>query len=285
MRALPDTPLETGSNREMPASISRLSEIFLRRSGDAMGRHLTEEKWNRCNYFRGLYDHLYHSPPCVSDRKLGLYAVACCRSVTVGHPDEVVLGEFLNAMERYLDGEVPLSKAAVAYQPVRERNRATFSGDSLLRAAVALFREMTEDPRPLVVRRFGDAPVPNSAPRGLTTIFQAHAGACNAAEDQLLGHGSWEAQEAVLLDLLRDICGPLPFREVPIEPAWLRRNDGTVERLARTIHEDRDWLLLPVLCDALEDAGCSDQDILTHGRSAGPHTRGCWVVDRLLGKT
>jgi hypothetical protein len=250
-----------------------------------MGRRLTEEQWNRCDYFRGLYDHLYKSPPCISDRKLALYAVACCRSVMVGHPDELVLGAFLDAMERYLDGEVPLSKAAEAYQPVRERNRATFSGDDLLRGAVALFREMTEDPRPLVVHRFGDAPVPNAMPRGLTTIFQVHLGARNAAEIQRLGHGSWRAQEARLLNLLRDVCGPLPFRDVPIEPAWVSANDRAAERLVRTIYEEREWRLMPLLCDALEDAGCCDQDILTHGRSAGPHTRGCWLVDRLLGKT
>ncbi len=41
---------------------------------------------------------------------------------------------------------------------------------------------------------------------------------------------------------------------------------------------------MPVLADALEDAGCADADILAHCRGHGPHVRGCWVVDLVLGK-
>jgi hypothetical protein len=92
-------------------------------------------------------------------------------------------------------------------------------------------------------------------------------------------------------DLLRDIFGPLPFRPVAADPAWLAWKDGTIPRLARTVYEERelpsgylDAVRLAGLADALEEAGCTDKDLLAHLRGAGPHTRGCWVVDRLIGK-
>jgi hypothetical protein len=76
-----------------------------------------------------------------------------------------------------------------------------------------------------------------------------------------------------------------PFRPAPaIAPAWLAWNGGTVRKLAEAIYEDQAFDRLPVLADALEDAGCSDADLLGHLRGPGPHARGCWAVDLLLGK-
>jgi hypothetical protein len=84
--------------------------------------------------------------------------------------------------------------------------------------------------------------------------------------------------------LLRDIFGPLPFRPVRIDPAWLCWNDGTVRRLTEVAYVERqlpsgylDTALLAILADALEEAGCTDADLLRHLRSAGPHVRGCWL--------
>jgi hypothetical protein len=57
-----------------------------------------------------------------------------------------------------------------------------------------------------------------------------------------------------------------------------------VLKLSRAIYDDRAFDRLPVLADALEDAGCTDRTILAHCRSGGEHVRGCWVVDLLLGK-
>ena len=73
----------------------------------------------------------------------------------------------------------------------------------------------------------------------------------------------------------------LPPRLRPPLAAW---NDGTVPKLAQTIYDDRRFDLLPILAEALEEAGCDHADILTHCRGPGPHVRGCWVVDLLLGK-
>jgi hypothetical protein len=83
--------------------------------------------------------------------------------------------------------------------------------------------------------------------------------------------------------LLRDVFGN-PFRRVTVDPVWLTWNDGTVVKLAEGIYGDRGFDRLPVLADALEEAGCQDADILGHCRRAGPHVRGCWIVDLLTGR-
>jgi hypothetical protein len=89
--------------------------------------------------------------------------------------------------------------------------------------------------------------------------------------------------------LIRDIFAN-PFRPALIDPAILRWNDGTVVKLARSSYDDRhlpegtlDVARLAVLADALEEAGCNDPEILNHLRGLGPHVRGCWVVDLVLG--
>jgi hypothetical protein len=82
--------------------------------------------------------------------------------------------------------------------------------------------------------------------------------------------------------LVRDIYGPNPFRPVAFDPAW--RTD-TVASLARQMYEARDFATMPILADALQDAGCDRPDVLAHCRGDGPHARGCWVVDLVLGKS
>jgi hypothetical protein len=79
---------------------------------------------------------------------------------------------------------------------------------------------------------------------------------------------------------LRDIVGN-PFRPVAFAPAW--RTEAVVA-LARGMYEGRDFAPMPVLADALDDAGCDHPDILAHCRTPGLHVRGCWVVDLVLGK-
>jgi hypothetical protein len=61
-------------------------------------------------------------------------------------------------------------------------------------------------------------------------------------------------------------------------------NDGLVAKIAQGIYEERAFDRMPILHDALLDAGCTDEALLTHCRRAGPHFRGCWVIDQILGK-
>src|SRR5262249_37680289 len=66
---------------------------------------------------------------------------------------------------------------------------------------------------------------------------------------------------------------------------WLAWNAGSVVQVARRNDEEGDYAALPILADALEDAGCDDADILTHCRAGQPHPDSCWVIDLLLGRT
>ena len=79
-------------------------------------------------------------------------------------------------------------------------------------------------------------------------------------------------------ELLRDIVGN-PFRPAPFRPSWRRANGGAVEQMARAIEEEGRFEDLPILADALEEAGCTDAQILLHCRKASAHVRGCWLID------
>jgi hypothetical protein len=88
------------------------------------------------------------------------------------------------------------------------------------------------------------------------------------------------ADEAECLALARCIFRN-KFRPTKLDPSW--RTDATVS-MAKRMYDSRDFGVMPILADALEDAGCTNADILSHCRGPGPHVRGCWVVDLLLGK-
>ncbi len=83
--------------------------------------------------------------------------------------------------------------------------------------------------------------------------------------------------------LLREIFGN-PFRPARADSAWLTWKGGTVPAMARLIYDDYRFDEMPVLADALQDAGCDNEDVLAHCRGGG-HVRGCWVLDLLLGKS
>ena len=84
----------------------------------------------------------------------------------------------------------------------------------------------------------------------------------------------------VVCDLVRDLFSN-PFCPIAFDPRW-RTSDAI--GLARAIYDDRAFDRLPILTDALIDAGCDDEQVLAHCRSDGPHVRGCWVVDLVLGR-
>jgi hypothetical protein len=86
--------------------------------------------------------------------------------------------------------------------------------------------------------------------------------------------------DGALADVLREVIGN-PFQPVLVDPTWLRWNGGTVRRLAGEIDAEQRFADLPVLADALQDAGCTADALLDHLRSAGPHLPGCWALARL----
>ena len=134
--------------------------------------------------------------------------------------------------------------------------------------------------------------------------FQSFA---SAARDVALGAGAAYSAHLVLgavaNALGRDRASPAqctiffdvfgnPFRPLTIAPALLSWNDGTIIKLAQLAYDERilpagtlDNTRLLILADALEEAGCTDKQILTHLLSGGEHYRGCWVFDALLGRS
>jgi hypothetical protein len=112
-----------------------------------------------------------------------------------------------------------------------------------------------------------------------------------AGASYLAAYPSAEAAQRVeQCRLLRDIFSP--FRPVSLGPAWLAWHGGAAVHLARVVYEERDLLSgyldaarLAVLADMLEEAGCCDPEVLGHLRGQGPHVRGCFAVDALLGKS
>jgi hypothetical protein len=96
----------------------------------------------------------------------------------------------------------------------------------------------------------------------------------------------WDAgyitEERKQVILARDIFGN-PFRPLTFDPDW---RTSTAVAVAKQMYDSRDFSAMPILADALQDAGCENDDVLTHCRDAnGVHVRGCWVVDLALGKS
>jgi hypothetical protein len=83
-----------------------------------------------------------------------------------------------------------------------------------------------------------------------------------------------------ICEVIRCVAGN-PFQETSVDPAWLSWNDGTIARIAEAIRTEHAFDRLPILADALEEAGCVNVEMLGHCRSEGPHVRGCWVIDAL----
>jgi hypothetical protein len=114
---------------------------------------------------------------------------------------------------------------------------------------------------------------------GMFTFYGGTGEEWQQYHDEALGRISLQQCQ-----LLRDIFGN-PFRPLPrLNPSWLAAEGGTVPKLAASIYEERAFDRLPILADALEEAGCDAAELLTHLRGPGPHVRGCWAVDLLLGK-
>ena len=179
-----------------------------------------------------------------------------------------VAGEAVDFLEGYAD------------RPAGEPDLAT------TRAALAVIARKVEPDRPRdaeALRGLGDC-------LGLLGRAEELAREAIRACQGLAGWvGRWAvAQEARnQRELLLDVFGS-PFRPPRVEAAWLAWNGGTVAKLARVIYRERRFADLPILADALEEAGCEDTTILSHcrgGAERGPaeHVRGCWVVDALLG--
>ena len=97
------------------------------------------------------------------------------------------------------------------------------------------------------------------------------------------GRVAYRRERHAQADLLREVIGN-PFRPVAVEPAWLTWNGGAVPKMAQAVLAEARFSDLPILADALQEAGCEEAELLGHLRGPGPHVRGCWALDLCLGK-
>lgn len=119
------------------------------------------------------------------------------------------------------------------------------------------------------------APAPATAPSPRDTPIWE-----DAAEAMHKRGGNWHAELGWLCGAIRCVFGN-SFRPVTFPAKWRR---SAVVKLAESIYADRAFDRMPLLADALQDAGCEVEDVLAHCRGGGPHVRGCWVLDGVLGK-
>jgi hypothetical protein len=231
------------------------------RTVNAWGEHrefrMNEEEWLTSNEPTPMLEYLRGKE---RDRKLRLYAVACCRRIWNLLQDERSRKAVLVA-EAFAEGMAGREHLVAARDEARE------------------VKKMLAWPAPAPARRAAYAAFDTTRDTGNSAANNAPyeaAGALNLEDENRCEQGELRQQA----NLLRCIFGN-PFRPVTLDPAWLT---PSVIELAQRIYAERAFDQMPTLADALEDTGCDDSDILNHCGGPGAHFRGCWVVDAILGK-
>jgi hypothetical protein len=209
---------------------------------------MTEQEWLACSDPAPMLEFLRGK---ASDRKLRLFACACCRCIWHLLPDRRSR-KAVEASERFADGLITLEKL----QFVR--------GDARWAANVASRKSDDSEGVKWIVAHLTEPDVY----RVLFAVWPASY------------LGGREIQYTLQCTLLRDVFGN-PFRPITPNPHWLTPN---VVSLAQAIYDDRAFDRMPELADALHEAGCRNDEILSHCRGPGPHVRGCWGVDIIIGK-
>jgi hypothetical protein len=226
---------------------------------------VTAEEWLACADATPMLEFLRGK---ASDRKLRLFAAACCRSAwtyLTTHRSRTAV----EVAERFADGQATNAELVRVYEMALD----------------AAHKAQQRGSR----RRFGHLLLRSEA-----KLFYAGQTA-HLHKPFLVGRLSWVGRDedikSISPNLLRDIFGN-PFRPSPPLPAAvLAWNDATVPRIAQAIYDERqmpqgtlDAGHLAILADALLDAGCEDEALIGHCREPGPHVRGCWTLDMILGK-
>ena len=233
---------------------------------------MTEREWLGCTRPKPMLEFLEGK---VSDRKLRLFACACCRSIW--HLlREQCLRDAVEAAEKFADGRMAveslteISEVAWDTKYRLEETETDDEDDEAVFCAASAAASASCGP--------GNSETPYIFRAMDVSSFTCDAGGLKR-EDQA--------------HLLCDMMGN-PFRLLPPKRGkrhwkemvrrWLTWNEATVPNLARSIYQKRAFNRMPILADALEEAGCDHAEILAHCREPWPHVRGCWVVDAVLGK-
>jgi hypothetical protein len=218
-----------------------------------------------------------------SERKLRLFAVACCRLLSQKVRVHTWDIHRVNVAERYADGAASADELRGTHKnpPDNWLSQVPSVPDSNLLMALSEWNQSSRNARSAfwnaVELEFGILVaecVATCAAWGATVPGTVMPDDNGVSEARLV------AELAVQCDLIRCIFGN-PFRPTAIDPRW---QTTSVVGVAQGVYAERAFGYLPILADALEDAGCCDQGLLGHLRGPGPHDKGCWAVDLILGK-
>jgi hypothetical protein len=234
---------------------------------------MTEAEWNACTDPVPMLTFLQTSGRA-SERKLRLFACACCRRLAPWYLHEAS-NNALKSAEWYADGKVSRRTCEAAYA----KGQLAVSEISMDGSSRNL----------AMVHAAGAAAFAAGTKSGAIAMAITNA---VAAEAVLQTRPRTDAVDTIRLvahcDLLRDIVGPRPFRSMTFEAS---RQTPVVLTLAKAAYGGRllpegilDSARLEVLAAVLEAAGCDDANLLGHLREPGPHCRGCWAIDLILGK-
>ena len=250
---------------------------------------LTGEKWLNAEEPNSLLSYLQQHQVITrvpgGRRRLALFACACCRQVWNLFDNEPCR-RAVEVSERAAEGQASRQELEAAEEEAeafyRERERGTRAvvtdPSSPQRWTALAANNLAQAARCAASRRF-------SVQSAHTTAYSTAFALFLLSQRDEAGGKARRDLMARQARLVRCIFAN-PFRPLPdIDPAWLARNGGAVRKLAASIHAERRFGDLPVLADALEEAGCTDQDILRHCRGGGEHALGCWVLNLLLGKS
>ena len=223
----------------------------------------------------------------LSERKQRLFAVACCRRIwpLFLYEDS---RQAVEAAQRFAEGMARKNELRGYYHgglmaleecAARFRSVAPHSAISSAQAAANAAEER-------LLWACDDLPDPQFDPAvAAAAAAREHARQLRRRPEEGARAGKWAevTERRCQSDILRDIVGN-PFRQMILDRSWLTWNGGVVKSLAEIVYEGEVVDRLPILADALEEAGCTDTKILEHLRGPGPHVKGCWVVDALLDK-
>jgi hypothetical protein len=225
-------------------------------------RTMTEGDWLACDDPDVMLEFLRGK---ASDRKVRLFAVACCRRIWHLLIDERSKNAVL-VVERDADQARPEEVAEAFHESQCAFRACEYTSDRHADAAwtACQLAEPSEDRLEKAAR---------------VALLAANAAGYPNDSSYSTDRDRIEVEYRHRCHLLRGIFGN-PFRPASIDPAWLSPN---IVALAQVIYDKRAFNRMPELADVLEAAGCHDADILGHCRQAGPHVRGCWVVDAVLG--
>ena len=219
----------------------------------------------------------------LSPRRQRLLAAGFCRAVAhlFDHPD---LTTALAVVEWYADGRESVAELEKARQACRVL--ALQARDAYVRQVDGDGSGATGDVRSelawaVSLAAGGQLTLTDVGSRVANAAVQARTGAGLLTPVAMDAYNAAAAEQSLVMrEVVWDVVGN-PFRPVEFAPTW--RTDTAVA-LARHIYERREFSAMPILADALQDAGCDSDAVLNHCRHEGGHIRGCWVLDGVLGR-